>query len=582
MAVNATLTPETINEGLPNEEVVLSDTYSVGAAGDETLKFSTAGKYVNKNIHLTVSTPAAGAVTLDADDNANAIVMGTPNEGIYSPTATITGTVNVASAGWITAGDKSVSEANVALGTVAQSTLAVDGSSVASGSNIVPDVDDDQTVTISAGYHHQARTLTVKSMADGQEAEVTSPDATISSVTYTANDTDHTFNISGTETIAAPTVDTAGIISATKGTKNAGTAEVDVDVAQVTVGVTPSSTDIEVTPVIARTAKPAADTWTDPAAGGVVTSKPSSGVYVQVDVAAVPATTTVTGKVSAAGYGNTEHYQADAATTIKGGSKAATTAYVPITTGVVESGTATISTVTHTYDSESGKFDIAGSANVSAPTATTSGYVGVGGGTLSAKTNGATVDAQVDKIGIRADITADTTFTPVISKNAATNVNASAATTSQPATGHYVAVNTAQLTGGISAVASVTSAGYGTATSGQYTAAAADTETITVNGSATTYIPIPDGTLSNAASAGVSYVDLSTTAPIIPSEGALYIGEGYYAASKIDLARLVPDEATIVAATGAAYILQGQSAYDKDSKLVTGTIPTYDGSYTIG
>ena len=576
MAVNETLHVETIDE----EQVLVSD-YVVSKSGDEPIRFGTKNKWVDKDIQMNVSVPAAGSLTLDANDISTQINMGTPSEGFYEPVATVEGTVNIASAGWITAGNKAVSEANVKIGKVAQSTLLNGATSISSGAEIVPDVDNDQTITISAGYA-PARTIVVKNMGEGQEAEVSAVDTTVTALTYTSDDTNHTFDISGTQVIPAPTVDQDGVISSTKGTKNAATASVDATVNQVTVGVTPSTTNVEVTPVIQRTAKAANETFVDVASGAATTSAPAAGGYIKVDVPAVAATMTVTGKVSAAGYGNADHYQADAATTITAGSKAATTAYVPVASGVVESGTATISTVSHTYDSTTGKFDLSGTASVSAPVVTTAGYAGAGLGTLSAKADGAVLDAEVNKIAIGATITGDTTFKPVVAKNAATNVDAGSVTTIQPSNGNfYVAVDTAALSGTINASAAVTSAGYGTTTSGQYSTTG-DSETISVSASDVAYIPIAKGALSNAAEAGVSYVDLSSDGPIIPSEGYLHIKEGYYPNSKISLARMVPDQATITYASGAGYMLQGQSAYDSDGKLVVGTIETYDGSYTVG
>lgn len=583
MAVNETLHVETIDG-----EQVLASEYVVSKAGDEPVKFSTKNKFVDKDIHLNVSVPEAGAVTLDADDISTEIDMGTPVKGYYEPTATIEGNVHVATAGWMTAGDKAVSEENVKLGKVAQSVSTLyngngnqEGAFVDGSVNIRPEVDADKRLVISAGYGPD-RTVVIKSMSDGQEAEVSAVDTTVTTLTYTADDTNHTFDISGTQAIPAPTVDQAGIISATKGTKNAATASVDATVDQVKVGVTASSTNVEVTPVIQRTAKAANETFVDVASGAATTSAPTTGGYIKVDVPAVSESVTVSGKVSAAGYGTADHHQKDADTTITAGSKAATTAYIPVASGVVESGTATITSVTHTYDSNTGKFDLSGTASVSAPVVTTAGYTGDGLGTLSAKADGATLDAEVDKIAIGATITGDTAFKPVVAKNAATNVEAGAVTTTQPASGnYYVAVDTAALTGTINATAEVTSAGYGTTTAGQYTTAS-DSEGVTVSAADVAYIPIAKGSLSNAPESGVSYVDLSADGPIVPSEGYLHIKEGYYPNSKIALARMVPDDATITYASGAGYMLSGQSAYDSDGKLVVGTIPTYDGSYTVG
>lgn len=59
----------------------------------------------------------------------------------------------------------------------------------------------------------------------------------------------------------------------------------------------------------------------------------------------------------------------------------------------------------------------------------------------------------------------------------------------------------------------------------------------------------------------------------VPSEGYLLLKEGYITNTKISLADLIPDEATVTV-DAAKYILTGYSAYDKDGKLVTGTMDT--------
>lgn len=574
----ADLTPRTIDD-----QAYLVLEHTIAASGDKVFTLDTENTFVDKDIRIEISTPAAAAPALDVTDITTGIVMGDATNGVYEPTATINGNVSVATAGWLTTGNKAVSEANVKIGTVNQSTLKNGTTAIASGSDVVPEVSSDQTINISEGYN-TARTVVVKSMdsADTQKATVSSSNVSIgtSDLTIAYDETNGGFDVTGTKTIAAPSVNTAGFISSTAGTKNTGTATIAADLDEITVGVTPSATTKKVTPVLARTAKPNDDAWVDAASGAATTTKPSSGAYVQIDAAAVTDSVTVSGKVSAAGYGTTSNYQADTATTINVGSNAATTAYVPIQAGTVASGTAEIASVSVAYNTTAGNFDVTGAANIPAPTASTAGYVGGGVGTLTGATNGATVDASIAKVGVGATITGTNTLTPTISKNAATNVSASAATTTQPSTGFYVAVDSASATTTLTATPSVTSAGYGTTTSGQYTATT-DTETVTMNASATTYVPINAGSLANSATSGKTYSDLSSSGPIVPSEGYLYINEGYYADSKISLARLVPDDATITYATGAGYMLEGQSAYDKDAKLVVGTIPTYTGSYSV-
>ena len=573
MATNANLNVETINE-----EQVLTATYTVAAAGDEPIRFSTKNKFVDKDIQMTVSTPAAGAISLDVTDSSADLTMGEANEGYYYPTADIAGNASVESAGWLTTGDKAVSESGVQVGKVAQSTLKNGSTAISSGAEIVPETTTDQTINITEGYNG-ARTVVVKSQSAGQAATVNSSNATVSSVTFTPGSGN--FEIAGSAAIAAPAVAQEGFISETVGTKNAGTATVAATVDEVTVGVTPSATTKTVKPVVARTAITAAGV-VDAASGDVTTTAPAAGAYVAVDVAAISDTVSVEGKVSAPGYGDATHFQADAATTINVGTVAADTAYVPISVGTVTSGTAEIDNVSVAYNSEAGNFDVTGAANIPAPTASTAGYVGSGVGTLTGATDGATVDASIAKIGIQANLTGTGTYKPVIAKNAATNVEASAATTTQPASGHYIAVDTAAVTGTVAATASVTSAGYGTTTAGQYSTTNSSDLTVGAEAADVAYIPITGATFANAATSGTTYGDISATAPILISGDYLYINEGYTDAVKISLAQLVPDDATITASTGANFMLSGASGYTNEGELVVGTIPTYDGSYTIG
>lgn len=249
-------------------------------------------------------------------------------------------------------------------------------------------------------------------------------------------------------------------------------------------------------------------------------------------------------------------------------------------TGAVTSGSATISSVSYAFNSSTGKFDITGSADVSAPTVNTAGYISGTIGTLNANTDGAQLSSTVNKIAIQANLSGTGTKTPTITKNSNTNIaEAGAATTTQPASGYYVAVSSAANTGTVAATATVTSAGYGTTTSGQYTTTPSSNLTVGAAASAVTYIPIDGATFANAATSGTTYTDISTSAPVLVSGDYLYINAGYVANSKISLAKLVPDGAS--ATLTGSYILSGYSAYDNNGALVAGTIGTYDGTYTI-
>lgn len=81
---------------------------------------------------------------------------------------------------------------------------------------------------------------------------------------------------------------------------------------------------------------------------------------------------------------------------------------------------------------------------------------------------------------------------------------------------------------------------------------------------------------ANSPSDSVTYIDISNTtqAPILYSEGYLYINKGYTDNLKISLAKLIPDDSKVVA-LAAGHILSGYAAYNHDGTLLSGTIPTY-------
>lgn len=550
---------------------------TITGSGDTAVTLNTKNTFVDKDIEITTSTPAAADPGLTLTDNTSEISMGSATNGYYNPSVTISGNATIASAGWITAGNHAVSD-EVIVGKVAQSTMDVDNTIAASGDNIIPDAENTQVLTIGAGYYGSDRTINIKAMADGQAAEVSSADVTINSLTPTYNSTSGKFDIDATATIAAPSIDTAGYISSTVGTKNAGTATVAAEMNKVTLGVEVSDTT-KVTPVLAREAI-SINGVVDAASGAGTTTAPSSGAYVKVAADGIETSVSATAKVTAAGYGTTTNYAAGNSGSITVGSNDAADLYVPIAAGAVTANGATVSSVSFTYDNNDGNFDIAGSANIPAPTVGTAGYVGNNIGTVSGLNNGAAVAATVNKVGIAASVgNSSLTVTPVISKDGGNVATAGTATTSQPASGHYITVSTAAISASTTATAAVTSAGYGTTTSGQYTDNSSATITAGANASATTYIPVGDATFANSGTQNVTYSDISSTAPVLISNDYLYVNAGYTDNIKISLAKLVPDQAS--ADLAATYILSGYAAYDNDGKLVAGSIATYDGTYTV-
>ena len=507
-------------------------------------------------------------VTDAANGNAQSTA---PSSGVYvavrsnANTASITSAPSVSTAGY---GDTT----HFGVGTAQSATVGA----AQSDTHYVPIKTTTATVSgRSVSYGSGWITAGTSSVAVG---EVTSGAgvATISTPAWDSTNSEFTQSASGA--VAAPSVDTAGYISTTEGTRNGNSISGTKSLDTVQVGVTVSGT-AKVTPVIARTAKPSGDTWVDAASGSATSTKPTSGAYVQVDAAAKSSTLTITGKVSSEGYGTTDHYNADTATSKSIGSNAAATKYIPITAGTVTSGSATISTLTHTYNSSGGNFTISGSADVSAPTFT-EGYIATNVGTKNANTGGAVVSASVGKVGVTASLGGTGTYKPAIAKHSDTNIaEAGTATTSQPASGYYVAVNSPANTGTVQATAAVTTAGYGTTTEGQYTTTPSSSLTVGAQASSTTYIPISQATYANTATAGTNYTDISDTAPALISGSYLFINAGYAPNAKISLAKLVPDASG--ANAQAQYILLGYTAYDNDGQLITGTIPTYAGDYEV-
>ncbi len=191
-----------------------------------------------------------------------------------------------------------------------------------------------ESYTVPAGYHNGSGKVT-NSVGAGT---ITSGSATISSASYAYDSTNKNFKVTGSATISAPSVGTAGYVSSSVGTKNTNTASLSTTVATVGVKATNSGTTT-VTPVISKVAKPSGDTWTDGAGGNATTTKPTSGVYIEVQSAKNTGTLTSTPAVSSAGYGTTSYYTATNGTSTVGANASAAT-YVPVKTGTATTPTA--------------------------------------------------------------------------------------------------------------------------------------------------------------------------------------------------------------------------------------------------
>ena len=653
-----------------------------GSGWTQTHIFSTENKFLDADIAVKAHANAAGAVTLSLTDLTSEITMGSATSGYYNPTVSLSGNANIASAGWITAGNKSVTDSSVKIGKVAQS-LVKEGNTTLDLSDPVNPTGSSRTITITAGYN-SARTLTIGPVSDGPKATVTSGTATLGTLTYTYDSTNTIFNISGTATISQATAPTAGYISNSAGTRNGNSNEVFQTVAVVTVGSEATGTFTKAKPVIVRTAK-ASGSWVDAGTGNASASATANKPYVQVDAAAVSATLTTRGKVTAAGYGTTSNFKRATNVQHDVGSLAADTVYIPIKEGTIVSPDITITIGNPSYQSSSGTFLLSANGTIDAPSVTQEGYVSEVVGTKTAGSYSG--NKSLNKITVGTTISSGTSgkVTPVIKRTAKpsadtwTDAASGAETNTKPTSGVYVQVDAAKIDKTVSVQGTVTSSGYGTAdsgtTQGAYTKATAQSITAGSAAAVTKYIPIKTatgyslnvtsisgssdvtvgtkntttnkypikasdisvtGTLSastngwfssgsatdtdtdnvtigNMAAAGFTvtggvvtatagYVPAgnvatiatktpaavsidpgdgytANTSVVLESGGWLKLDAGYYVATKISLATLVPDGSNVKG--HAEYLLKGKTAYDNDGTLVTGTIETYGGEYTI-
>ena len=217
----------------------------------------------------------------------------------------------------------------------------------------------------------------------------------------------------------------------------------------------------------------------------------------------------------------------------------------------------------------SGKYPLTGSASISGTanaSTTTSGWAAKGVTKASGSISG-TAHLSGSLSAAAASVAGSATVKPnALSAANGTAKIASAATTTEPESGYYISATP-------STAASTAITQTKTLTTKGYLGDAAEISTSgSVAGGAGSqyYIPITPSTLGNSAKDGITYSE--NTSVIIPSEGALYIEEGYTPAIKITLDQMLDGKAD-TAGTSAPDIRSGKIAYDVDGKKLTGTMP---------
>lgn len=552
--VNPTSAAQTINisEGYNTARTVILGPVSAGPKG--TIKSGTASlgaltyTYNENSDNFTITgtasitaptVPTPGYVSSDADaskggtkqinsnsvsQSVDVITVGSAVDGTFTKPKPILTRTAKSSGSWIDAASGAevdsttankpyvqVDAAAVAATLVTKGTVTAAGYGTASVYNTATSLSTDVGTQVADSIFIPIKIGSIKS--PNTTATFTNP-----TLQTTGPNTDK-FTIIASGTIGAPTISAEGYISSVVGTKSGGTISGTKVLNKITVGATiaSDSSDGTVTPVISRTPKPTDDTWIDAASGAATGTKPTSGVYVQVDAPKISKTVTINGTVASEGYGTTSLYNPGTALTVTAGSAAAATKYIPITQSTGYSLNVT---------------SISGSTDVTV-------------GTKNTSTNKYPIKAS--NISVTGTLSAST---------------------------H----------GWFSSSGSVTDSRTDNVTIGNMPAATFAVSAGTVTCSTPGYVP--QGTVGQIATKqpvavatdpGNSYTN--NTSVVLESGGWLKLDAGYYAATRISLATLVPNGSNIQG--HADYLLEGKTAYDNNGILVTGTIATYQGEYTV-
>lgn len=531
-----------------NELEVLKLEQTASSAGVITNNLATENKFVDKNIQIVTTIPEAGAATLAITDNTGVdVTVGTAAGGYYPLSASISGQMSYATAGWSTTNGASATDSSVVVGQIAQSTLKNGNTSISSGAEIIPNVTTDQTITIEEGHYDDDRTVVVKSMSAGTAAAATvsgTAQATAPTITNTASAVSGKTQVSGapvkaselaseinkyymamtstapaTEVSLTKNVDTAGYLGADSqiDASAATTQNAELYYVPLATGSVAATMDAATatTPTLANDTTASVSGKTRVNASPTTDSAAIDTFYMAVEATA-PATAVTVSKSVTGGYISTD----EVSTT--GGSVAASdeTYYIPLTTGTKSAGAGSVSASSSTMS-----IALANSEPVSGHYFTTegSGVSNIGAGWFDAATS----------------------------------------QTSNTATAYYTVPDATFSVSGNQITA--TTAGY-----------------VDANDVVGT---IATGTLSTGVSsrAAQGYTTLADNSVVIPTDdqgngGYLYIPAGYYTATEISLGTLIPDNVTEDAVS--ANILSGYEAFTTDGTRLIGSIPTYDGTYT--
>ena len=204
-------------------------------------------------------------------------------------------------------------------------------------------------------------------------------------------------------------------------------------------------------------------------------------------------------------------------------------------------GSATVSSLTFTYDSENGRFNISGSGSIAGTAKANVGTAGyVSSGATGSTTGTASVSAHIAKIVGSTEFTGASTRKPTIARTTttatgATNVGTGDASTTAPSSGYFVSVKSNANTGTLTATPTVSTSGYGTA---DQHGIAAGSKTVGASASDITYIQVPAGSAVTPATtitknptisvnaSGLITSSVSGTQNVTPTVSAGYVTSG--------------------------------------------------------
>lgn len=136
---------------------------------------------------------------------------------------------------------------------------------------------------------------------------------------------------------------------------------------------------------------------------------------------------------------------------------------------------------------------------------------------------------------------------------------------------YYITTDGTQSAGSVTATATAKIDKTGWLTTDNKTANASISTSATIN---TKKYYLPVGTISTGTSAKSGWT--TNTSAVVPANGYLYIGAGYYPNTQISLATLIPDDSSLSNNAGNEHILSGYEAYDTDGNRLVGTITRLD------